>query len=166
MTNLDGTPSDPEWDLDGRGSDPGEGLDGTPRDSNRRLGPSDFQRQGRFSSSTSCCRKIGNNIPTASISSKSAVKQRDRGREGRPEIIQKFRLRSCRFPYDSYERDRAPFCLVLGEEFWGNIRYTTTVGGENRQGHFHPPSQHQWCIKFLGPWEEEFYTPLALRVKI
>ena len=26
----------------GRGSDPGEGLDGTPRDSNRRLGLSDF----------------------------------------------------------------------------------------------------------------------------
>ena len=35
---LDGTPSDPGWDLDGPGSDPGEGLDGTPRDSNRRLG--------------------------------------------------------------------------------------------------------------------------------
>ena len=27
------------------------------------------------------------------------------------------------------------------------------------------PPQHQWCIKFLGPCEEDFYT-LALRLKI
>ena len=55
MANLDGTPSEPGWDLDGPrigprrrdgtltgpGSDPGEGLDGTPRDSNRLLGLSE-----------------------------------------------------------------------------------------------------------------------------
>ena len=29
-----------------------------------------------------------------------------------------------------------------------------------------PPPQHQWFIKFLGLWEEDFYTPLALRLKI
>ena len=28
-----------------------------------------------------------------------------------------------------------------------------------------PPSQHQWCTKFLGPWEEGFNTALALRRK-
>ena len=28
----------------------------------------------------------------------------------------------CRFPYDSYGRDRAPFWPFLGEGFWGNIR--------------------------------------------
>ena len=43
MANLDGTPSDPGWDLDGPRIDPGEGLDGTPRDSNRLLGLSERQ---------------------------------------------------------------------------------------------------------------------------
>ena len=43
MANLDGTPSDPGWDLDGpRRSDPGGGLDGTPKDSNRLLGLSEM----------------------------------------------------------------------------------------------------------------------------
>ena len=28
----------------------------------------------------------------------------------------------CRFPYDSYGKDRAPFWLFWGEGFWGNIR--------------------------------------------
>ena len=28
----------------------------------------------------------------------------------------------CRFPYDSYGRDRAPFWPFLGEGFWGNIQ--------------------------------------------
>ena len=27
-------------------------------------------------------------------------------------------------------------------------------------------SQHQWCIRFLGPREKDFYTPLALRLII
>ena len=42
MANLDGTPSDLGWELEGPGSDPVEGLDGTLRDSNRRLGFSEF----------------------------------------------------------------------------------------------------------------------------
>ena len=29
-----------------------------------------------------------------------------------------------------------------------------------------PPPQHQWCRTFLDLWEEDFYTPLALRLKI
>ena len=41
MATLDGTPSDPGWDLDDPGADPGPRLDGTSRDSDRRLGPSD-----------------------------------------------------------------------------------------------------------------------------
>ena len=41
MANLDGTLSDPGWDLDGPGLDTGKGLGGTPRDSNIRLGLSD-----------------------------------------------------------------------------------------------------------------------------
>ena len=28
----------------------------------------------------------------------------------------------CRYPYDSYRRDRAPFWPFLGAGFWGNIR--------------------------------------------
>ena len=55
----------------------------------------------------------------------SAVNQR--GRERPPEIIQKFRLSrvadfECRFPYDSYGKNRAPFWPFWGEGFWGNIR--------------------------------------------
>ena len=51
MANLDGTPSDPGWDLDGPRMGPGEGLDRTPRDSNRLLGlSSDFRyRRSIFS---------------------------------------------------------------------------------------------------------------------
>ena len=41
MTNLDGTPSDPGWDLDGPRIGPRRGLYGTPRDSNRLLGLSE-----------------------------------------------------------------------------------------------------------------------------
>ena len=40
-----------------------------------------------------------------------------------PEISsQKLADLDCRFPYDSYGRDRAPVWPFLGEEFWGNIR--------------------------------------------
>ena len=40
-----------------------------------------------------------------------------------PEISsQKLADFECRFPYDSYGRDRATFCPFLGEGFWGNIR--------------------------------------------
>ena len=50
--------------------------------------------------------------------------------------------------------------------FGDRILYTTTAGGKNSHGHFHSlPRQHQWCIKYLGLWEEDFYTPLALRLK-
>ena len=52
-------------------------------------------------------------------------KQRGRERKGPPEIIQKFRQKQadfeCRFPYESYGRDRAPFWPFLGEGFWGKI---------------------------------------------
>ena len=29
----------------------------------------------------------------------------------------------------------------------------------------YPYIRHQWCVKFLSAWEEEFYTPLELRLK-
>ena len=35
---------------------------------------------------------------------------------------------------------------------------------ENLRWTFGPPPQHQCYINFLGPWKEDFYTPLALRL--
>ena len=40
-----------------------------------------------------------------------------------PEISsQKLADFECRFPYDPFGRDRAPFWPFLGEGFWGNIQ--------------------------------------------
>ena len=43
---------------------------------------------------------------------------------------------------------------------------TGSLGKEKFPRTLWTPSQHQWCIKFLGPREKDFYTPLALRLKI
>ena len=45
------------------------------------------------------------------------------------------------------------------------ILYTTKAEGKHCHEHFEPPPQHQCCIRFLDPVEEDFYTPLALRLK-
>ena len=57
----------------------------------------------------------------------SAVNQRGRERNGaprnHPEISsQKLADFECRFPYDSYGKNRGPFWPFLSEGFWGNIR--------------------------------------------
>ena len=54
---------------------------------------------------------------------KIAVNQRGRERNPRnhPEISSQ-KVAECRFPYDFYGRDRAPFSPLLGEGFWGNFR--------------------------------------------
>ena len=56
-------------------------------------------------------------------------------------------------------------CCGFSFAFFGDrILYTTTAGKLPRT--LWPPAQHQWCLKFLDPWEEEFYTPLAQRLKL
>ena len=53
----------------------------------------------------------------------SGLPGRERGPRNHPESSsQKLADFECKFPYDYYGRERAPFWPFLGQGFWGSIR--------------------------------------------
>ena len=114
MANVEGTPSDPGWDLDGT---PGEGLDGSPRDSKRPLGLSEFVLLVPNAPDLSCPA-----LPLQTPISVSHRKQQKGVHENMPNHVEKVSAMSRKCPTLSQHWPKAPKnVLIQGEAAHPNL---------------------------------------------